>query len=138
MATQTEKASLQAAWRVNRSNMRMGEIFGIRMLQGTSRSPWEPPLDIYELPNAFVVLVELPGLSRESMDVTYDCGEGILAISGWRDDLSPPGRVCTHQMEIRHGQFERRVKVLVPIDVDAIQATYAKGFIKVVLPKARG
>jgi HSP20 family protein len=129
---------MHAAWRVNRSNVRIGEIFGLRMLRGPTGSPWEPPLDIYELQQSFIVVVELPGLSKDSMDVSFDCEDNVLVISGWRDDLSPPGQVCTHQMEIRHGQFERRVKVMVPVDINRIEASYAKGFIKVTLPKVKG
>ena len=33
--------------------------------------------------------VEVPGLSRGSLDVTYDPGDSVLTIAGYRDDLSP-------------------------------------------------
>ena len=128
---------LQAASRAGGGDMRVGEIFGVRLLQDATRSPWEPPLDIYELEDEFVVLVEIPGLSRRSLDVSFDCEDNVLIVSGWRDDLSPPGRVCTHQMEIRHGNFECRIKMLVPVVVDRIDAKYAKGFIKIALPKEK-
>jgi HSP20 family protein len=138
MNTAAGSFSCHSAWRVSRTNLRPSGVFGIRELRDTTRSPWEPPLDIHELADAFVVMVEVPGLSRGSLDVTYDPGDSVLTIAGYRDDLSPRDRVGTHQMEIRHGAFERRVKVLAHVDVDAIEARYAKGFIHVTLPKQEG
>ena len=72
------------------------------------------------------------------MHVSFDSAKGILKVAGWRNDHSPAGRVSTHQMEIRHGHFERRVRVFTPVDADRIRASYSKGFIRVVLPKAGG
>jgi HSP20 family molecular chaperone IbpA len=138
MTTAAGSFSCHSAWRVSRTNLRPSGVFGIRELRDATRSPWEPPLDIHELPDAFLVVVEVPGLSRKSLEVTFDPGESVLTIAGYRDDLSPRDRVGTHQMEIRHGAFERRVKVLERVDADAIDARYAKGFIHVTLPKRKG
>ena len=83
-------------------------VFGTQLLYSGS-AEWQPPVDVYELPARFVILVEIPGVAKDSIDVTFE--RNVLTISGWREDPSPPGRVCLHQMEISHGQFQRSCTV---------------------------
>ena len=35
-----------------------------------------------------------------------------------------------------HGKFERRLQVNIPVDMDAVEATYEQGVLRIVLPKA--
>src|SRR5215208_4594007 len=54
-------------------------------LERLSRHPadvWAPPIDVYETADAFVVTAEVPGLSREDVDLAVD--ESRLVIKGRR------------------------------------------------------
>lgn len=70
-------------------------------------SGWEPPVDVLETEAGLLVVVALPGVRREDMDIVIEHG-GML-IKGVRRWPTPrrPGRV--HRVELPHGVFERRL-----------------------------
>jgi HSP20 family protein len=68
---------------------------------------WEPPVDVLETETGLVVVVALPGVRRDEMEVAI--GRGELLVRGTRrwPVSSPPTRV--HRVELPHGRFERRL-----------------------------
>jgi HSP20 family protein len=95
---------------------------------------WKPAVDIYESPQALIVLVEIPGMRREAIEVTLR--DNILRIAGHRHGAMPEGARTCHQMEIACGPFERRLRIGAPIDTRRITAEYQNGFLRITLPKA--
>lgn len=95
---------------------------------------WRPAVDIYESPQALVVLVDIPGMQREAIEVTYR--DSMLRIAGYRHGAMPEGARTCHQMEIDCGPFERRLRIDAPIDASRITAEYQHGFLRITLPKA--
>jgi len=104
--------------------------FGDR-LRGDS---WQPDVDIFETETALVVRVEIAGVRSQDLNVKVD-GQ-ILRIAGIR--LPPDGFQVRrlHQMEIASGPFERRLRIPVPFDRNAVSAQIADGFLTVSLPKS--
>ncbi len=94
---------------------------------------WRPPTDIYETEDAFVVLVEVAGMREAEFVVTLD--RQLLSIRGVRADREGPK--AYHQMEVAYGEFVTEVQIPVPVDAPRIDASYADGFLRVRLPKAR-
>lgn len=105
------------------------EHFGGR-IRGDS---WQPDVDIFETATALVVRVEIAGVRSQDLNVKVD-GQ-ILRISGIR--LAPDGFDVRrlHQMEIACGPFERRLRIPIPFDRNAVTAQVADGFLNVILPK---
>ncbi|MCR4404909.1 MAG: Hsp20/alpha crystallin family protein [Candidatus Acetothermia bacterium] len=104
-------------------------------LQGSfgPKPDWLPPTDVYETEEEFIVRMELPGMEREEIRISFM--EGILTIRGERRNELEASRVRYHQMEIRHGLFQRAICFPGPIAKDKIKAQYRQGLLKVVLPK---
>lgn len=101
-------------------------------LQG--REPaWNPPVDVYETPDQYVVTAELPGLSRE--DIQIEVREGELTIRGQRPtpSIRPD---AYHRMERLQGPFARGFAFAEPVDADHIGAEFRDGVLTVTLPKA--
>lgn len=94
---------------------------------------WRPPTDVYETEEAFVVLVEVAGMHEADFVVTLD--RQLLSIRGVRADREGPK--AYHQMEVAYGEFVTEVRIPVPLDAPRIEASYADGFLRVRLPKAR-
>lgn len=94
---------------------------------------WQPSLDVYELEDEIQVVVDLAGISRERIEVSF--AEEELRISGWRDDPAPSARVRLHQIEIDHGYFHRVVPISARVDREKLEATYRDGFLRIRLPK---
>jgi HSP20 family protein len=70
---------------------------------------WEPPVDVYEDDQEFVVVVALPGVPAERIEVTTESGtlvvraESRLPFAG--------SRWAVQRLEIPYGYFERRVSL---------------------------
>ena len=68
---------------------------------------WEPPIDVLEAYRHIVVIVGLPGVPPESIEVTVD--GGTLVIVGERSLPEELAVAWVHRMELPQGRFERRV-----------------------------
>lgn len=66
---------------------------------------WEPPIDVLETETGLLVVVALPGVRREDMEIVI--GRGVLLVRGVRrwPTQQRPARV--HRIELPHGHFER-------------------------------
>jgi HSP20 family protein len=73
------------------------------------RPTWEPPVDIFETDEELWIVVALPGVESESLEVVVDAG--ILNVSGERFLPSPCQRAAVHRLEIPHGRFERGIEL---------------------------
>lgn len=97
------------------------------------RTSFRPNADVYfdNHKRAVVVKLELPGIDPNAVDL--EVNDNILRVSGSRSDDRHPDAVY-QQMEITYGRFERAV--MLPPEVDATQATasYAGGFLEIVVP----
>ena len=70
---------------------------------------WEAPCDIFETDEALVILIALPGVELEQIQVTLSAG--ILVVSGERPLPREMREARIHRIEIPHGHFERRIEL---------------------------
>jgi HSP20 family protein len=68
---------------------------------------WEPPVDVLETENELLVVVALPGVRREDMEIVVTGGE--LLVRGTRRWLALRRPMRVHRVELPHGRFERRL-----------------------------
>lgn len=94
-------------------------------------SIWDPPTDVYETEEVFVIRVEIAGMREENFDVSVQ--NDTLYITGFRHDF--PAKRAVHQMEIRSGRFASVVRLSAPVDVEHALAEYQDGFLTITLPK---
>lgn len=73
----------------------------------TARPAWEPPVDMYENERELVVVVAMPGVAADRVQVVTENGE--LIVRGERP-LPFAGRpLAVRHLEIPYGAFERRI-----------------------------
>jgi HSP20 family protein len=94
---------------------------------------WNPPTDVYETDDEYVVRIEVAGMRDEDFEVVLE--NNALFVAGFRQDL--PGRRAYHQMEIRFGKFVNTVILPGAVEADAAHAEYSGGFLTVHLPRSR-
>lgn len=85
------------------------------------------------------VRVEVPGLSREEIDVTV--AARTLTVSGDRKSVEPPEGARMLRDERPTGPFERTIELPEEIDTQGVVAKLESGVLEVTLPsrsKARG
>ncbi len=100
---------------------------------------WQPATDVYECAGAYFICVELAGLTPEDVEVTCE-DQHKLVVRGFRPNPRPPEAhdpLTLHAMEINHGPFRREIELPEPVDVDAIDASFDKGYLWMTLPKCR-
>ncbi|MFP5348903.1 MAG: Hsp20/alpha crystallin family protein [Gammaproteobacteria bacterium] len=68
---------------------------------------WEPPVDVFETENELYILVALPGVPPEQVQVEHE--HGALIISGARPLPAGMRRASIHRLEVPYGRFERRL-----------------------------
>nr|AEQ20487.1 putative molecular chaperone [uncultured bacterium CSL142] len=84
------------------------QFFRVRGRAGGHPS-WEPPVDVFYEENEIIIIIALPGVPIERIEVTID--SRILIIRAQRE-LPFGGRDCViERLEIPHGYFERRIEL---------------------------
>jgi HSP20 family protein len=96
---------------------------------------WVPRLDVIEGKGEITVKAELPGCEAKDIDVKLD--GRTLTISGEKKQEKEEKDEDVHRVERSYGSFCRRVELPGEVDPEAINATYKKGVLKLVLKKTR-
>jgi HSP20 family protein len=109
----------------------------IGQLVGTDAPGWTPPVDLYETATDFILTADLPGLSRDQIDVSVD--ENRVIIRGERVG-GPVDMPCEqfHRVERGHGRFSRSFALPDAVDVSRVSADLKDGILTVRIPKTRG
>jgi HSP20 family protein len=99
---------------------------------------WDPPMDVYETETRYVVTAEVPGLTRDAVEIAVH--DNRLTIRGTRaataaDHVRESGAHHYHQVERAHGSFQRTFEFAEPVDREAIAADLRDGVLTITLPK---
>src|SRR5438034_7990093 len=108
----------------------------IGQLVGADAPGWTPPVDLYETANEFVLTAELPGLTRDQIDIHAE--DSRIVIRGARGASAGRDVPCEqyHRVERGHGRFSRAFALPEPIDVDRVTADLKDGILTVGIPDA--
>lgn len=95
---------------------------------------WTPAIDLREEDDVFQLTMDLPGMSAEDLDITFD--DGLLTIAGERivDLESTEGRF--HRVERHAGRFSRTIRFNTNIQPDQVEADLQNGVLSLQIPKA--
>ena len=105
----------------------------LERLTGHHGEAWAPPIDVYETDDRYVIAAELPGLTREEIELAME--DSRLTIRGRRTEATPAGDVHYHQVERGHGAFARSFDFADRVDVERVTADLTDGVLTVSLPK---
>jgi HSP20 family protein len=100
---------------------------------GSLGSFWTPAVDIREQNDAYLVEVELPGLSKDDVKITME--NNILTIQGEKKQEKEEKRGDYHRTERVYGSFQRSFTLPSSVKNDKIEAQYKNGILTVTLPK---
>ena len=75
--------------------------------EGTRHARWEPPIDVLETERQLRIIVALPGVAPEAVQVETE--GGILTILGSRPLPGRGENANIVRLEIPYGSFERRI-----------------------------
>ncbi|MDQ3235787.1 MAG: Hsp20/alpha crystallin family protein [Pseudobdellovibrionaceae bacterium] len=93
-----------------------------------------PSVDVEETEDHFVMSFDMPGLSKESIDIEVQGQQ--LMVSGERKHERDKGDSRAHFSERRYGRFQRIIALPAGINAQGIEAHYENGVLTVAVPKA--
>lgn len=92
-----------------------------------------PTTDIFETDEALTMLLEMPGVDRENIEISVE--NGVLTVEG-KINFSKYEGLQPVYSEYNIGPFRRTFQISSRIDQDKIRAEMQGGVITLVLPKA--
>jgi HSP20 family protein len=95
------------------------------------RADWYPAADVFETEQEFIVALDLPGISRDTLDVMLD--EDRLTIRGERVAFGEGA--SQRRAERPTGRFVRSFSLPAVVERESIAADYKDGVLALHLPK---
>ena len=102
--------------------------------EGIAASTWMPSVDIFETPDRVVLKAELPGLTREDIDINVR--NNTLTLRGERRFEKEVKQENYLRIERAYGSFHRSFTLPGTIQQDKIKAVFKDGVLELSLPKA--
>jgi len=95
---------------------------------------WAPAVDVMETDDEFQIRAELPGVEKK--DVKLSVENGVLLISGHREQEKEEKGKRYHKIERAYGNFARSFTVPETVDAEKVTAEFKNGVLTVRLPKS--
>lgn len=112
---------------------------------GFESAVWRPVVDVHEDDHTYLIDVELPGLTRDDINLNFQ--DGTLSIAGERSygyekkgdagNGTVQGKEkSAHRLERFYGKFHRSFTFPAAVNSDGIKASFENGVLKISVPKA--
>ena len=95
---------------------------------------WSPLVDIRETDAALQFHVELPGMSKDDVEITVE--NNVLTVSGERKFEKETKEQTFHRIERAYGAFSRSFTLPTTVQTDKVEARFESGVLEIALPKA--
>jgi len=103
----------------------------------SATAEWTPAVDVVEYENRFELLVDLPGVDAQSVEITLD--NGVLTLSGERREeariTAGQDAAQTARRERHLGRFHRRFILPDTADTESVSARGSNGVLEISISK---
>ena len=99
-----------------------------------SEFSWSPVVDVSETSDEVVVKAEMPGMSKDDIDISVEDSQ--LILSGEKRQEQEEKDASYYRVERSYGSFRRIFTLPARVDVAAVKASYQDGILTVRVPKA--
>jgi len=109
--------------------------FGLSDIIENKSITYTPKMNFYETEKAYQVSLDIPGVNKKDIEVSYN--NGLLTVSGDRklnDKAENDNFVCN---EIIKGSFSRSFNLPLEIIENKIKAKFNNGVLNIEIPKAK-
>ncbi len=94
---------------------------------------WLPAVDIRETDDALILFAELPGLTKEDVQITLE--NQVLTLAGERKFEKEAKGESYHRVERSYGAFTRSFTLPTNVKIEKVDASFEHGMLTVTLPK---
>ncbi|MGZ8215980.1 Hsp20/alpha crystallin family protein [Methylomagnum sp.] len=95
-----------------------------------------PRVDVIDRDTEFCVRAELPGVSKENLDVSLHENTVTLRATTQKEETEEKGQY--HRREMSRGEFQRTVRLSGAVEGDNAKAVFKDGILELTIPKAPG
>lgn len=95
-------------------------------------SLWSPQVETFRRGDELVVRADLPGLSKDDIDVEVE--DGVLTIQGERNEEHRDENDGYYRTERNYGRFSRSIALPEGADPDRCDATFKDGVLEITIP----
>lgn len=99
-----------------------------------SNRTWMPPVDIQETEDSYRLTAELPGLTKDDINITLE--NNVLRLTGERKFQKDVKKEGYHRIERAYGTFARAFTLPAQVNHDKVEASFENGLLTLVVPKA--
>lgn len=94
---------------------------------------WQPAVDLYETDEAYFLEADLPGVSREDIELRVE--DSRVLLRGHRRSVRVSQSERGVRIERAQGEFERAITLNQPVDPERVEVSCEQGILRVRLPK---
>jgi HSP20 family protein len=99
------------------------------------QGPWSPQVEIFEQGNDLVLRVDLPGLTKD--DVNVEIANGGITIEGERHNEHEEKGEGYFRSERSYGKFYRRIPMPEGVKAENANANFSNGVLEITLPAVK-
>lgn len=99
-----------------------------------SNRTWMPPVDIQETEDSFRLTAELPGLTRDDINITLE--NNVLRLTGERKFEKDAKKDGYQRIERVYGAFSRAFTLPSQVNHEKVEAAFENGLLTITVPKA--
>ena len=131
----TDRSLSHAAGRLLPSSQILDEVFGDR--SSAAEPLWMPTFDLAERADEYVLIVELPGVEPDAVDLSVE--KNVLMVRGVKRpsfSTGPNRDTRVHALERNSGPFARALRLPEHVESERIQASFTNGTLEIRIPKS--
>ncbi|HYE35139.1 Hsp20/alpha crystallin family protein [Methylocaldum sp.] len=95
-----------------------------------------PRVDVVDREQELLVRAELPGVSKENLDVSLQDNSLTIRATAQREDKEEKGQF--YRRELSRGEFQRTIRLPCPVEGDKTKASFKDGVLELIVPKVAG
>jgi HSP20 family protein len=103
------------------------------LTSGPSAGGAYPPLNVFRKGDDIVIIIEVPGLRKQDIEVQVK--NDTIRIAGSKS-IDYGNKAGLHRRARLAGQFDRAITVPVEVDAERVRAEYHEGILALYLPRA--
>jgi HSP20 family protein len=104
------------------------------MNEDVASRAWTPPVDIQEADDAYRLYAELPGLTKDDIEITLE--NNVLRLAGERKFEKDVKKDNYQRIERTYGKFSRSFALPSQVNAEGVQAQFENGVLTLTVPKA--
>ncbi len=101
--------------------------------EDTLNGAWNPRVDIFENKDHLVLEAELPGMTRDDFELSFE--NNVITLKGERNFIKKSESDNYHRIERAYGSFTRSFTLPPTVTAEGAQADFRNGVLHVSLPK---